>query len=99
MGLAASEEAADPDRLLFFQAKPGEVGFEHAFHALGVLSVADKGLQLEAECLDLAFIAADLGNLRNAIVEQIDGRGVSEEEFSVGHGLRKLSVEVMGMAM
>ena len=69
MGLAATEEAADPDCLLLRLSEASKVGIENALQALGVFPIADKGLQLEAERLDLAFVVADLGNLRYAIVE------------------------------
>ena len=99
MGLAAAEEAADPDSLLLLPPKAFEVGLENPLQSAGVFAIADKGLQLEAERLDLALVMANFGDLRDAVIKQLNGCGVAEVEFAVSHGLMKLSVEVMGTAM
>src|SRR5206468_1599849 len=103
MGFATAEEAADPHRFLLFPSQTIKVGLEHPLESAGVLAIADKGLQLEAERLDLALVMADFGHLRHAVVEQLEGRGIAEVQFAINHGLThglmKLSVEVMGTAM
>ena len=73
------------------------------FSVFNVFTITDKGLQLEAERPDLAIVMADFGDLRDAVIEQLDGCGIAEVKFAVNHGfshgLMKLSVEVMGTAM
>ena len=65
----------------------------------GVLAIADEGFQLKTQGFDLVRVLAKFGDLRDAVVEQFEGCGIAEVEFAVGHGVRKLSVEVMGTAM
>ena len=83
MGLAAAEEAADPDSLLLLPPQAVEVGLENPLQSAGVFAIADKGLQLEAERLDLALVMADFGDLRDAVIEQLDGCGIAEVKFAV----------------
>ena len=83
MGFAAAEEAADPDRLLLLPPQAIEVGLENPLQSAGVFAIADKGLQLEAERLDLALVVADFGDLRDAVIEQLDGCGIAEVKFAV----------------
>src|ERR1019366_2234194 len=103
MRFAAAEEAADPDSLLLLPPEPIEVGLENSLQSAGIFAIADKGLQLEPKRPDLALVMADLGDLRDAVIEQLDGCGTAEVKFAVNHGfshgLMKLSVEVMGTAM
>src|SRR5450759_778164 len=99
MGLAAAEEAADPDGLLLLAPQAIEVGLENPLQSAGVFAIADKGLQLEAERFDLALVMAYFGDFGDAVVEQLNGCRIAEVEFTVHHGFMKLSVEVMGTAM
>ncbi len=103
MRLAATEETADPDGLLLLSPQAIKVGPQNPLQSAGVFAIADKSFQLEAERLDLALIMADFGDLRDAVIQQLDGCGVAEVKFAVNHGfshgLMKLSVEVMGTAM
>src|ERR1035441_2218315 len=59
MGLAATEETAHPDSLLFFPPQAIEVGLEYPLQPAGVFTIADKGFQLEAERLDLALVRSE----------------------------------------
>ena len=99
MGLTTAEEAADPDRLLLFARQSVEVRLEKPFQSAGVFPITDKSLQLKAKRLDLALVVADFGDLRDAVIEQLEGCGIAEVKFAVSHGLMKLSVEVIGTAM
>ena len=96
--LAAAEEATHPDGILFSLAQATEVGAEHAFHAPGVFAIANEVLQFEAQRLDLAGVVADFGDLRDAVVEQLQRGRVTEVQTAVGHEGMKLSVAVMGTA-
>lgn len=99
MGLAAAEEAADPDRLLLFAPQSIEECLENPVHPARVFAIADKVLELEAQRLDLSRVVADLGDLRDAVVQQLKGDGITKVKRAVRHGLMKLSAEVMGTAM
>jgi hypothetical protein len=46
-----------------------------------------------------AVVLADFGNLRDAVVEQFKRGGITKVNVAIGHGVMKLSVEVMGTAM
>ena len=78
-----------------------------AFVALCILPVlavwagATEHLQRSTStqfCLS-CHVMADFGNLRDTVIEQLDGCGIAEVKFTVNHGLMKLSVEVIGTAM
>jgi len=56
MRFATTEEAADPDSLLFLAPQAIKVGPENPLQSAGVFTVADKGFQLESERLDLALV-------------------------------------------
>src|SRR5262245_22479824 len=103
MGFAATEEAADPHRFLLFPLQPIKVGSENPLQSSSVLAIADKGFQLEAERLDLSLVPADFGHFRDAVVEQLEGRGIAEVQFAIDHrpthGLMKPSVAVIGTAI
>ncbi len=96
---AAAEKTADPDGLLLLTPQAIEVGLENSFKAARIFAIAHEGLQLKPERFGLALVIRDFRDLGDAVVEQLDGRGITEVEFAVLHGLRKVSVEVMGTAM
>src|SRR5258708_32468486 len=99
VGFATAKETADPNSLLLLAPKTIEIGSENPFEPARVLPIADERVQLEAEGFDLALVVADLSDLRYAIIEQLNRRGITEVKFAVDHWLRKPSVEVMGTAM
>lgn len=99
MGFAATEEAANPDGVLLGFSQASQVGLENPLHSARVFTIADKVLQLETKRLDLARVVADLGHLRDAVIEQLKRRGITEVQVAVRHGLMNLSVEVTGTAM
>ena len=99
MRFAAPEEPADPGCLLLPPPQSIDVLPEHPLQAVGVFAIADESLQLKAQGLDLALVLAEFRNLRDAVIQQLEGCGIAEVQFAVGHGVMKLSVEVIGTAM
>ena len=85
VALAATEEAADPDRLLRRVAQVAEVLREDAVESTGKLTLADEHLQLAAQ-LGHDLLVGLVGKAGLAVVDQRLPGGVDEKDvFDGGH--------------